>query len=232
MPDDKRYWDSSVFLASIKNEPDRADICEEIINEARAGRCEIWTSAVTLTEVVKTRPRENPIDPKTESVIAAFFRNRFIRLVPLDVDIATRARRLIWDFPWLGTRDAIHIATAIRCEIPIIEHYDEDFDRVRERVEREKLSGFPEIRNPKWIGQLELRGAETVELPAGAPTDSESTPPLKADGARAGGAVDATDTAAVKEDHVEPTKGDEPVSPLTDIPRKSDETEQREQPQK
>lgn len=154
---EKRYWDSSVFLASIKNEPGRADEIESIIADARAGRCDIYTSVITLTEVVKRRPKENPIDPATEATIIAFFKNTFIKPVPVDAVIATRARRLIWDFPWLGARDAIHIATAIQLGIAVIEHYDDDdIGKVGEKVRREKLTGFPEIRHPKWSGQLPL----------------------------------------------------------------------------
>jgi predicted nucleic acid-binding protein len=154
---EKRYWDSSVFLASIKNEPNRADVCEKIIKDAGAGRCEIYTSMITLTEVVKRRAKENPIDPQTEVVISGFFRNSFIKPVPVDYIIATRARRLIWDFPWLSARDAIHIATAIELKIPILEHYDDDdIGKVGERVEKNNLPGFPDIRHPKWVGQLSL----------------------------------------------------------------------------
>lgn len=154
---EKRYWDSSVFIASIREEPNRADICENIINDARAGRCEIYTSMMTLTEVVKRRPKENPIDPQTEATITAFFRNTFIKPVPVDFIIATRARRLIWDFPWLGARDALHIATALQLNILVLEHYDDDdIGKVADRVEKEKLTGFPVIRHPTWIGQMNL----------------------------------------------------------------------------
>ena len=163
---ERRYWDSSVFIASIKNEPGRADVCEKILNDARAGRCDIYTSMITLTEVVKRRAKENPIDPKTEAAITAFFRNSFIKLVPVDFIVATRARRLIWDFPWLQTRDAIHIATALELKIPILEHYDDDdIGKVGERVEKDLLRGFPAIRHPKWVGQLSLAEAEPGDVP-------------------------------------------------------------------
>jgi predicted nucleic acid-binding protein len=170
---ERRYWDSSAFLASIKNEAGRADICENIINDARTGRCEIYTSMLTLTEVVKRRPKENPIDPATEATITAFFKNTFIKLVPVDFIIATRGRRLIWDFPWLAARDAIHIATALELKIAVLEHYDDDdIGRVADRVKKENLPGFPEIRHPYWVGQTEMN------LPAGEQArGTESAPP-------------------------------------------------------
>jgi hypothetical protein len=82
-------------------------------------------------------------------------RNAFIKLVPLDFRVATRARRLIWDFPWLTARDAIHIATAMEFGIPVVEHYDDDdFGKVAERIKNENLQGFPTIRNPHWVDRL------------------------------------------------------------------------------
>lgn len=165
-----------MFLALIKNEPGRADTCENIVNDARAGRCDIYTSMLTLTEVVKRRAKENPIDPKTEVIIASFFRNTFIKLVPLDYIIATRARRLIWDFPWLGARDAIHIATALELKIPTLEHYDDDdIGAVAARIQRDGLQGFPEIRHPKWVGQMPL--PVTEEAARQQPSAAEPEPP-------------------------------------------------------
>lgn len=50
----------------------------------------------------------------------------------------------------------LHIATAIQIGAPVLEHYDDDdIGKVGQRVATEKLTGFPEIRHPKWIGQLE-----------------------------------------------------------------------------
>ncbi|MBM4441944.1 MAG: type II toxin-antitoxin system VapC family toxin [Candidatus Rokubacteria bacterium] len=171
---EKRYWDSSVFLASIKNEAGRAEVCENILTDARGGRCEIFTSMLTLTEVVKRRPREIPIDPATEQIITDFFRNAFIKAVPLDLIIAERARRVIWDFPWLGARDAIHIATALQLQIPVLEHYDDDdLGRVAGRIAQDNLVGFPVVRNPLWTGQAQL---PLAELPTAMP---EEPPPSR-----------------------------------------------------
>ena len=172
MPDpDKRYWGSSVFLALIKNEAGRADVCESIVGDARAGHSVIFTSMLTLVEVVKRRAGSADLDARIEDTIASFFRNDFIKLVPIDHTVATRARRLIWDFPWLGARDAIHLATAMQLGVPVVEHYDDDdIGRVGNRIADECLTGFPEIRHPKWVGQAEL------ELgPMTAPAATEAT---------------------------------------------------------
>ncbi len=192
---EKRYWDSSAFLARIKREPDRADVCKAIIDDAKAGRCVLFTSMITLTEVVKPRRGTAPVGKETEDEIVAFFRNDFIKLVPVDYLIATRARRLIWDFPWLSARDAIHIATAMQIGVAVIEHYDDDdIGKVGERIERDKLTGFPEIRHPKWTGQIEmpLPEIEIVTLPPLATAlPSESEPSAKRPDAEGTPPVDA-----------------------------------------
>ena len=186
---EKRYWDSSVFLARIKREPERKDICKAIIDDAKAGRCVLWTSMITLTEVVKPWKGPVRIGEEHEAEIAAFFRNEYVKLVPVDHPIATRARRLIWDFPWLSSRDAIHIATAIQIAVPVLEHYDDDYiGRVAERIKKDNLTGFPEIRHPQWTGQpslpLDALPATESEMPSDpsdvAPADAtpeKTTPP-------------------------------------------------------
>ena len=162
---ERRYWDSSAFLARIKREPGRADVCKSILDDAKAGRCVLYTSMITLTEVVKLRRGPVQIGKEDAEAIAAFFRNDYIKLVPVDHLIATRARLLIWEFPWLSARDAIHLATAIQLGTSVVEHYDDDdLGRVGVRITAENLPGFPEIRHPKWLGQMSL-----IEASAEAP---------------------------------------------------------------
>jgi hypothetical protein len=145
----RRYWDSSPFLDWIKDDPQHADTCDKIIGDAREGRCIILTSAVTLAEVTKRRRGPLAVEPETEATITGFFKNDYIVIVPADRVVTERARRLIWDFPYLKARDAIHIATAILAEAHVIEAYDEDFLRVGEA----QRPGYPLIREPKWTGQ-------------------------------------------------------------------------------
>ena len=164
MPDPlKRYWDSTSFLAWIKGEVNRADTCESIIQDAREGRCLIYSSTITLTEVTKTRRGSVQVGNDVEERITQFFQNDYIVLIPVSHAIATRARRLIWDFPFLGPRDAIHLATAMEAGVSVVEHYDDDdFGRVARQVAEQQLPGFPEIRHPKWIGQLVLPESQAV----------------------------------------------------------------------
>ncbi len=179
----KRYWDSSVFLAWIKGEPGRADTVDKIIADAQAGRCVIYASMITLAEV--TKPARGPIQvgKAVEDKIAAFFKNDYIKLVPVDYVIGTKARQLIWDFPFLGPRDSIHIATAIHVGVEAIEHYDGDFEKVRLRASAQKVTGLPLIREPEWKGQETLVFPDPAEesepadaLPAASPEPEQDDP--------------------------------------------------------
>ncbi len=119
-----------------------------------------------LVEVIKTKRGQAQVGKDVEEQITRFFQNDFIRLIPVSHAIGTRARRLIWDFAFLGTRDALHLATALEVSIEVLEHYDaDDFGRVAKRVAEEKLPGFPEIRFPKWVGQPDLPGVQAVPSP-------------------------------------------------------------------
>lgn len=160
----RRYWDSSVFLDWIKEEPGHADTCDKIIADAQAGKCVILTSAVTLAEVTKRRRGPLAVEPETEAKITAFFKNDYIVVIPADRVVTEHARRLIWEFPYLKARDAIHIATALIASANVIEAYDADFLRMGE----EGKEGYPPIRKPEWKGQETL---SFPEIPPAAPSN-------------------------------------------------------------
>lgn len=52
------YWDSSCFISLLNrdSEPERHEICSDILNHAKDDRIEIWTSCWTIAETI--RPRE------------------------------------------------------------------------------------------------------------------------------------------------------------------------------
>ena len=141
----RRYWDSNVFLASIKNEPGRVEVCEAIVAMAHKEECVIVTSAITLAEVV--RPRQKGTVEMTEAEdkqIVDFFANPFIRFVDLSPGLAAQSRQIQWRFG-LQVRDAIHVVSAIAGGADVIETYDPDL----RRVDPKQVPGYPEIREPK-----------------------------------------------------------------------------------
>lgn len=142
---ERRYWDSNVFLAWIKGEKGRVEMCEAIVRMARKDECVIITSAITLAEVVRPRQKGTvEITEAEDKQIVAFFSNPFIKFVDLSPSLAARSRALQWRFN-LGVRDAIHVVSAIAAEADVIETYDPDF----KKVDVATVPGCPVIREPQ-----------------------------------------------------------------------------------
>jgi predicted nucleic acid-binding protein len=49
------YWDSSVFVGYFNDEEKRADVIEQLLNEATDGKITIITSAFACVEVLKLK---------------------------------------------------------------------------------------------------------------------------------------------------------------------------------
>lgn len=107
-----RYWDANVFLAWLKEEPDKLAQCEAGIREAEAGKLVIVTSALTLAETLYLVRGEIPVAPETREKVRSFFRNEYILLHELDRGIAELAQDVVWDHE-VAAKDAVHVATAL-----------------------------------------------------------------------------------------------------------------------
>lgn len=123
MASDRRYWDSNVFLGWLNDEKDKAPECEGVLDAAEEGKVEIVTSALTLTEVIKKKG-EKPIPKEHEQKIRDFFEQPWIIVRDVDRFVAERARDLIWS-QGLKSADAIHLATALRLGLTVMDTYDE-----------------------------------------------------------------------------------------------------------
>lgn len=132
MANPKVCWESSPFCALINNEAGRGHICQAILNSARNGQIDFFTSTLTLVEVFKVP--ETLDEEKAEQKISAFFRNRWICKQIVDWYIAQEARKLQRQFPHLSGRDAIHLATAVYLGTELLNTYDEDLIKCNGQV--------------------------------------------------------------------------------------------------
>jgi predicted nucleic acid-binding protein len=119
----RRYWDSSAFLAWLLPEPDREDACRSVLRAAEEGEIEIVTSALTLTEVIKLKGKPE-LKREQEKKIADFFQHEYIVVRNVDRFIAFAAQRLVWDQN-LAAKDSIHVATALRYRVPVLDTFDD-----------------------------------------------------------------------------------------------------------
>lgn len=113
----KVYWDACIWFALIKQEPGRFARCQHIIDRARLGDVEIWTSTLTLAEVFRkqcggTAATGLPADKDKE--FEDFLAQDFVIEVQLDRPIGVSARRLLRAHASLKKpQDAIHLASAV-----------------------------------------------------------------------------------------------------------------------
>ena len=147
----RRYWDSNVFIALIRNEAGRAPTVTAILDAAQRSQTQIVTSAFTLVEVIKTPEAGMPLDQSDEALIRRYLERPHIVLAAFGRDTAQRARELIWRHR-LSVGDAIHAATALESQVQFLETYDGRFDRLKGHPAAQQVM----VREPTWEGDLEL----------------------------------------------------------------------------
>jgi predicted nucleic acid-binding protein len=124
------YWDANVFHALFNSEENRVESCLRIEQAAKNGDVDIYTSTITFVECVWIKGRAdsagklNKLSPEHEKVIQAYFMHSFIRPINCDRQIAEAARMLLWRFPHLEPKDAIHVASAISQRVDLMHSYD------------------------------------------------------------------------------------------------------------
>lgn len=133
----KVYWDSCAWLGLLNKESDKLSELEYVWTQAQKGEVEIWTSTISQVEVCKLASECDQIAIKgsahkksimTEDnllEIENIFNQPFVKRVPLDVEISSRARRLFREVLGLNkVPDAVHLISAIKWDIPTIHTYD------------------------------------------------------------------------------------------------------------
>jgi predicted nucleic acid-binding protein len=159
---ENRYWDSSVIIAYINEERGRVDTCKAILDDAEQGKIRIFTSALTITEVLKYKGLK-PISKDKKEILRGFFESDYITIVQLDRWIGFAAQDLVWDHG-IPPKDSLHVASALRAEVDVMETYNND-----DLVKKSKTVGSPplEIREPKYaqlpLGLIHAREKEQEE---------------------------------------------------------------------
>ncbi len=133
----KRYYcDSGVFCAYLSKEDGRWKEVRDILEEALAGRVELFTSTFSLVEVLKVKGH-SPLDQKTEEKIESFFQYPFIKFVEPTRSICEGARVHVWK-DGMKPKDALHLASALFLSRIIaldgLFSYDNDFTRLNGKV--------------------------------------------------------------------------------------------------
>lgn len=141
------YWDACIWITLISDRgSDRGKACEYVLELAKAGECQLWTSSFCLAEVFKRKcgPESVGIAEEQDVYFEDLIEQEFIRKVSVDVDVGKVARRLLRRFPTIGKpQDAVHVATCLLNNLDQLHTFDRDdllaFDGKIERVDRAKL---------------------------------------------------------------------------------------------
>lgn len=154
------YLDSNFYFDYLI--PNRAghDTAQAIMDAWMAGTVEVATSALTLTEVLYVKlddvSERVKFDRSRENDIIDLFRQhgqRRLRLIELDRTTAELARGVYWDHPAMDTKDAVHVASAVKGRCPVMFTRDAELLKISGIV-----GGNPPliIEPPHWTIQTTL----------------------------------------------------------------------------
>jgi predicted nucleic acid-binding protein len=123
MPVELIYWDSDAFLGWLQQEPGKVELCEGTIERAEQGEVVIFTSALTIAEVLWLRGAP-PIPQQKADIVRKFFRRSYIRVRNVTRAVSEAAQDLVWN-NGIKPKDAIHVATALDARAAALETFDE-----------------------------------------------------------------------------------------------------------
>lgn len=125
------YWDSCAWLGLVNQEQSKMEALADIYEQARKGKFELWTSTISFVEVyqldVERRFEEKPYKEENLEIIEQLFEQDFIKLIPVDMEIARCARRLRRQIKGLQkAADSVHLASALRWSLDELHTYDQN----------------------------------------------------------------------------------------------------------
>lgn len=144
----RRYWDACAFLAWLKQEDGRYEGCGNVLREARAGKLQIVTSALTIAEVLMLKGKE-PVPERDRRLVRDVFKAEWLILYNVDRTIAESAQEVVWRFR-VHPKDAIHVATALSARVDRLDTTDGDLLKRSGRIGAPALT----IARPVIDGQL------------------------------------------------------------------------------
>ena len=119
---ERRYWDSNCFLAWLQDEEERAGKCQNVLALAERGDVEIVTSVLTITEVLRLRPKD-ALPSERRTSVEALFNRPSIRTMMLTRRLAESARDVVWDHK-IHPKDSIHVASALAAKVAVLNTFD------------------------------------------------------------------------------------------------------------
>jgi predicted nucleic acid-binding protein len=123
MPVEPIYWDSDAFLGWLQAEPGKAELCAGTLKRGDLGEVIIFTSALTIAEVLWMRGAPMVTQDKAD-IVRKFFRRSYIRVRNVTRSVSESAQDLVWSHG-VKPKDAIHVATALEARVTALETFDD-----------------------------------------------------------------------------------------------------------
>ena len=106
------YLDSSVLLAWLKDEQGRVDNVGVLFEEAWHKEIKIFTSALTIAEVLNIQGGYSPISKDHKLQVRKLFAHPWLSIISVTRRIAETSQDMVWDHR-IKPKDGIHVASAI-----------------------------------------------------------------------------------------------------------------------
>jgi predicted nucleic acid-binding protein len=148
-PKNARVWDPCVITDYLAGKQNAAAEARPIVEAAKRGQTQIWVSTFAEVEVAYLA---GMTDEQSERVITEFFEQDYIVRVSVDPFVSESARQLI-RATHISGKDAVHVATAIRWEVPIFETFDEKLLKKLEPFRADPVLTRVSCRLPLFEGQ-------------------------------------------------------------------------------
>lgn len=150
----QRVWDTSVIIDFLEGNQRAEPHVPLIIEQAKRGEAQIVVSSFAEVEVVKI---DGVLTNDQEEMITEFFGRSYVVRAQLDARVAAIARRITRDsslapnMQTIKPKDAVHVATAARWNIPIFECYDGPL--IVTLTQHPSLVPGVTAREPLYVGQ-------------------------------------------------------------------------------
>ena len=123
------YWDACAWIGLINFEATKKAPLQHFYDLAIRGQHELWTSTISFVEVFQLYIEQGQVKPYDQAnldIIKNVMEQPFVKLVPVDLIIARRARELRRTItaPGTGAGDCIHLATALQWDATPMHTWD------------------------------------------------------------------------------------------------------------
>lgn len=146
MTTDRVYLDACCLIEGLKgklgissaHDAMEVDAIQRLLRAGRDGALDVFTSMVSVAEVLYVDKDEKPPSDETKRLIERFLLSGRdgIKLVSLQPDTALKARDLAWEHGiYSKSIDMIHVASAIQCKAKELLTLDGRLSKKLDRVE-------------------------------------------------------------------------------------------------